>query len=101
MINKSPVEEHLDLLGTQMKDRVTGYKGMVDSVCFDAYGCVQATLRPRVDKDGKIPDGTWFDVKRLEPAGKRLMDVPPFVTTPPGREAGPASKPAFDSRPPL
>lgn len=87
------IEEHLQLLGTPMKDVVTGFKGMVDSVSFDAYGCVQISLKPKVDKDGNIPDGFWFDAKRLKADGKRLMDVPPHLTTPPGKEPGPADKP--------
>ena len=87
------IEQHIELLGQQMEDRVTGFKGMVDSVSFDVYGCVQATLRPRVDKDGNVPDGNWFDVKRLKKVGKRLMDVPAHMITPPGSENGPADKP--------
>jgi hypothetical protein len=93
------VATHLKLLGTTMQDRVTGIKGMVDAVSFDAYGCIQASLRPRVNKDGKLDDGRWFDVKRLESAGNRVMDVPPYVTTPPGKEIGPADKPAFNALP--
>jgi hypothetical protein len=83
---------HLQLLGTTMKDRVTGIKGMVDSISFDAYGCVQASLRPPANKDGTLTDGRWFDVKRLEPAGKRILPAPPFVA--PGLEIGAADKPA-------
>ena len=92
------IEAHLKLLGTVMKDRVTGIKGMVESVSFDCYGCVQAVLRPVANKEGKFPDAHWFDVKRLEPAGKRLMGAPPFVA--PGKEIGPANKPSFESLPP-
>lgn len=86
------IREHLQLLGTTMKDRVTGIKGMVDSICFDAYGCVQGSLRPPAAKDGTLPEGRWFDVKRLEPAGKRIMPVPQFV--PAGKEIGAADKPS-------
>lgn len=86
------LETHLKLLGTVMRDRVTGEKGMVDSISFDAYGCVQASLRPPLTKDGKLTDGHWYDVKRLEAIGKRLMPVPAFVD--PGLEIGAADKPA-------
>lgn len=85
------IEAHLKLLGTVMKDRVTGIKGMVDSISFDAYGCVQASLRPPANKDGTLVQGHWFDVKRLEVAGKRIMSVPAFVE--PGKEIGAADKP--------
>jgi len=81
----------IELLGTQQRDKVTGFTGMVSSVCFDAYGCVQAVLTPRVGKDGQIPEGRWFDVSRLEVKGKRTMPAPSFATY--GLAHGPAEKP--------
>jgi len=86
------VNEHLKLLGSVMRDKVTGITGMVDSISFDAYGCVQASLRPKALKDGTLTDGRWFDVKRLENAGKRIMQPPPIL--PAGEEIGPADKPS-------
>ena len=50
MIN---LHKHLDLLGMQVRDQVTGYSGVVTSVCFDLYGCIQAVVHPGTDKDGK------------------------------------------------
>lgn len=94
MAQKSPVEEHICLLGTRMKDVVTGTVGMVSTISFDAYGCVQAVLSSRVNKDGTKPESHWFDVKRLRKDGRRIMDTPPHFTTPPGSESGPAEKPA-------
>ena len=96
MAKKSPAEEHMSLLGQQMKDVVTGAVGMVSTISFDAYGCVQAVLTQKVNKDGTKPDSRWFDVKRLQKFGKRIMDVPPHFTTPVGSERGPAEKPARD-----
>lgn len=93
------IEQHLELLGSQMRDKVTDAKGMVESVTFDAYGCVQALLRCKVTAEGGVPKQYWVDIKRLLPDGERIMPVPPHFTTPPGKEAGPADKPAFDSLP--
>ena len=84
-------EQVIALLGTQQKDKVSGFTGMVSSVSFDAYGCVQAVLTPPVGKDGKYPDAHWFDVNRLEPKGKRLLPVPDFSAY--GIDKGPAEKP--------
>lgn len=58
-------ENHINLLGYFAKDKVTGFFGTIDSVCFDLYGCIQCYLRPKVTADGKIQDGHWFDVTRL------------------------------------
>lgn len=73
-------ERHINLLGYKAKDKVTGFSGTVDSVCFDLYGCIQISLKPGVDKDGKIPDGFWFDVTRLDidVEGGRVVDFPNF-----------------------
>ncbi len=93
------IETHLELLGTPMIDIVTGFSGMVDSVAFDAYGCVLATLASSVDEKGEVPESRWFDVKRLRSNGKRIMDVPPHFTTPPGKEIGAATKPQLRQLP--
>ena len=70
---------HIELLGYPAEDKITGFKGVIDSICFDLYGCVQACVRPKADKDGGVPDGAWFDVTRLKiSAGKRIVDMPDF-----------------------
>jgi hypothetical protein len=86
------IEEYLQMLGMTMRDKVTGVKGMVDSICFDAYGCVQATIRRPVKEDGTFPETHWFDVKRLEVAGERIMPEQHVVKK--GTEIGAADKPA-------
>lgn len=90
------MKKYLEILGTIQRDVVSGIDGMVSSVCFDAYGCVQAALARPVKKDGTLPESFWIDVKRLKPAGRqgklRIMPTPDFGE--PGTEAGPAEKPA-------
>ena len=74
------VKKHLDLLGHEVKDKVSDYKGVVISMCFDLYGCIQADVRPKtLDKDGKVRGGRWFDVSRITVTSKKpLMDQPNF-----------------------
>ncbi len=84
------VENSLDLLGFTGVDRVTKFSGVVSSVCFDLYGCVQVVLVPPVNADGALPDGRWFDVSRIEINGERVM-APPSIWT--DRRGG-AEKPA-------
>ena len=64
-INTMQVDKHLELLGLRVKDSVTGFKGVVTSISFDLYGCVQAIVQPETNKEGEIPDSGWFDVTRL------------------------------------
>ena len=93
------LKKHLDLLGMRVEDRVTGMKGVVASVGFDLYGCIQAIVNPGMDKDGKLMDQLWFDVQRLNVLSDRpVMERPQFDWTPDVLAAGgkgPAEKPRF------
>jgi hypothetical protein len=91
------VKKHLDLLGMKAEDKVTGFAGVITSISFDLYGCIQAIVNPGVDKDGKLKDQCWFDIARLKITGESpVMDRPDFQL---GQLAeakkGPAEKPAF------
>lgn len=74
------MEKHLKLLGWKVKDKVTGFIGVVEHVGIDLYGCVQAIVRPNVatSKDGtqKCDDSRWFDVARLDKIGKAPVMTP-------------------------
>lgn len=90
------IRKHLDLLGFRVRDRVTGMEGVVTSMAFDLYGCVQAIIHPGIDKDSKLRDLTWFDVARLEIISKKpVMTVPNFDSGPVAEgKKGPAEKPS-------
>lgn len=73
------VQKHIGMLGMKAVDKVTGYRGVVSSICFDLYGCVQAVVTPVAGKDGKKEKGHWFDVRRLLVTGKkRVMPLPNY-----------------------
>ena len=86
------MNDYLELLGKKCKDRVTGFVGVVSSVCFDLYGCVQVILAPGMLADGKLGDGHCFDWKRIE-----ILDSTPVMPRPsyekPGKEIGCAERP--------
>lgn len=82
------VTKSLDLFGYIVRDRITGFTGVVTSVSFDLYGCVQAWVTPQVDKDGKNREGGWYDAKRLAIDGDRVMPRPNFSGTKYGDENG-------------
>lgn len=87
------VKKALGFLGTRQRDKVTGFAGVITSICFDINGCIQGCLKPPTDKDGKIPDGYWIDLDRLELNGPPAMDPFPYDVS---RKIvqGPAEKPA-------
>lgn len=89
MITSVNLNEHLNLLGLQVLDRVTGFSGVVATVSFDLYGCIQAVVNPGVDNDGKLRDSQWFDVNRLHVLNPEpVMDRPGFEWTPASIAAG-------------
>ena len=87
------MQEHLRLLGFKVRDVVTGFEGVVESISFDLYGCVQAVVRPGLDEKGLLQDGRWFDLKRLSAISDApVMAAPTFDAVPGG-----ADKPAYPS----
>lgn len=79
MSNTEAIQSHIKNLGFKAKDKVTGFKGVITSLNFDLYGCIQYLLSPATDKDGKQPDSGWFDVTRLEITNKSpVMEQPNF-----------------------
>lgn len=74
------VKKYFQLLGCVVKDKVTGFEGVGESVTFDLYGCIQLLVRPnKLDDKGKIQDATWFDVNRIKVLNQTpVMDVPNF-----------------------
>ncbi len=72
-------KKHIELLGLRAKDAVTGFEGVITSIDFDLYGCVQAAITPPVDDKGELKDGKWFDVTRLIVSDKvPVMALPDF-----------------------
>jgi len=89
------VKKHMNLLGLKCKDKVTGLAGVITSVSFDLYGCVQALVTPAIDKDTSKYESFWLDMNRLNITGKKpVMDVPDFDYGPVAEgKKGPADKP--------
>lgn len=91
------VPKSLEMLGLKAKDKVTGFEGTVSSVCFDLYGCVLVSLTPPrnlENKEGKLPEGYWFDIKRID-TSERVMQAPVFLEIAKGQERGAAEKPTM------
>ena len=88
------MQQYMRFLGENVRDKLTGIKGTATSISFDLYGCVQVIIKQRADKDGKVPESFWHDVKRLEILpGEHIIPVPNFGLIPTGTEPGSESKP--------
>lgn len=73
-------QKHLATLGMPVRDVVTGYTGIITSICFDLYGCVQALVSSSYERESKSEfDNRWFDVARLcITEHKSVMQQPDF-----------------------
>lgn len=100
--NFGPDAPPITALGRWGQDQVSGFEGTVSSIQFHLSGRAELALSPRVDKEGKFPDGKWFDSKRVTLVGdQRAMEAPKFEPVPvpiipenPQAHAhGPAEKP--------
>lgn len=70
---------HFQLLGCFVKDRVTGVTGVVTSLCYDLYGCIQVVVQPMAN-GGTTPDSRWYDVTRIEVVDDTpVMQLPDFT----------------------
>jgi len=83
-------QKGMELLGLKAKDKITGLSGVIESICYDLYGCVQACVRPEYveNRKAETPLAHWMDISRLTTSGKPVMPVPDFEDV-----HGPADKP--------
>lgn len=81
MDNVKVYEKHIKLLGYKARDKVTGFEGIITSVSFELYGCIQIILTPQAKNNNKVEHGDWFDVTRLKIQSKNpVMDLPAFTS---------------------
>ena len=53
-------------LGDEVRDSVTGFRGIVVAYCNWLHGCARLTVQPRKLKDGKPIEPITFDELQLE-----------------------------------
>lgn len=71
------MKKFFDLLGLVGMDRVTGIKGVIESLDFDLYGCVQVLINQGADESGKMKEKYWMDVRRI-----KILDANPVMEQP-------------------
>ena len=63
----------MSLMGKTVKDKITGFKGVVTGYCQYLTGCNQALIQPPCGKDGKMPESYWVDEQRLDVQGRSIV----------------------------
>lgn len=68
-------------LGTKVKDKLTGFKGVATARCEYLSGCVRYEITPAQLKDGIPQEEYWLDEQRVIPIGrttkKETSEEPP------------------------
>lgn len=59
-------------LGAKAKDILTGFEGVIIGRGDYLTGCNTYNLKPKVDKDGKVQKGEWFDEGTIKIIGKGI-----------------------------
>lgn len=63
------------LLGSIVRDKVTGLEGVADNRATYMYGCDRYWVQPRIKEDGTIPQGRMVDYPQLEFISSPVMDA--------------------------
>ena len=68
-------------LGDRVKDRITGYTGIVNTKSEYLNGCRRFGVQSeKVDKDGRVPDSIYFDEPDLTVIKKGVHAIIPIGT---------------------
>lgn len=60
-------------LGVTVKDRITGFMGIVTARVEYLNGCIQYCVKPEISEDGKMPEGEYIDRDQLEVIPRKII----------------------------
>ncbi len=75
------------IIGSEVKDRITGFSGVVTGRAEYITGCTQCLVVPRLSADGNYREGQWFDEQRLDPISAVVHKLDNSQTPGPDRAA--------------
>jgi hypothetical protein len=61
------------ILGQEVKDKITGYKGIATSRTHYLAGCDRIEVQAPLKEDGTLPDICCFDEPQLEVIGRGIL----------------------------
>ncbi len=63
-------------LGDEVKDKISGFRGIVAAKTFHLNGCVRIMVEPTELMDGKPIQEHWFDIQQIE-----VLNIGAFQTS--------------------
>lgn len=61
-------------LGIVVESDVSGFKGIITDRAENLNGCDRYWIAPKVDNEGKLPDGKWFDEYEIVVIGESKLN---------------------------
>ncbi len=80
-------------LGDLVRDRISGYEGIVIGITDWLYGCRRPMVQATALKDGKPVDAQSFDEPQLEIVKRAVIAAPSVAAPAPARTGGPRPVP--------
>ncbi len=74
-------------MGMTVKDKITGFQGLVTGLCQYISGCNQVLIVPKLDKQGQPAESHWFDEQRCVRVGRTMMTLENDKTPGPDKAA--------------
>lgn len=62
-------------LGDEVRDRITGFQGVVVAKHTYLEGCARFTVQPPIDNEGKLPESHTFDEVILEVTASQKVKI--------------------------
>lgn len=60
------MSNRLPELGDRVRDKISGFEGVITTHAKHLTGCDRMWVAPKVDRDGKMIDGMWVDIDMLQ-----------------------------------
>lgn len=79
-------------LGDEVKDKISGFKGICTGIFNYLNGCVRAMIEPRTTKEGKPIEAHTFDVSQVEVLKKNVVPAYKADTGPGGPRKDPPAR---------
>jgi hypothetical protein len=71
-------------LGDEVRNKVTGFTGIVTTYAKHLAGCDRLWVEPRVGEDGKARDGQWSDIDMVEIVSPGVVEPVAYIRRAPG-----------------
>jgi len=74
--------------GSKVKDKITGFIGIVTGKASYISGCSRILVEPPIDKDKKMREAEWIDENRIETVDNSIIKLDDIIkTSGPGKPA--------------